>query len=61
MTFAQCVDAFLDQHSDGWKNDKHRKQWASTLDLACEAFGKLPVAEAALTAVRRRLKLDPVP
>jgi integrase len=45
MTFAQCVDAYLDQHSSGWKNDKHRKQWRSTLNTACDAFGKLPVAQ----------------
>lgn len=31
MTFAQCVAAYLEAHSDGWKNAKHRQQWENTL------------------------------
>ena len=45
MTFAQCVDAYIAQHGKTWKNDKHRKQWRSTLDRACDAFGKIVVAD----------------
>ena len=27
MTFNQCVDAYLDAHSEAWRNIKHRQQW----------------------------------
>ena len=30
-TFRDCASAFLDSHEAGWKNDKHRGQWAATL------------------------------
>jgi integrase len=43
MTFAQCCDAYLAQHSSTWKNDKHRRQWRATLNAACDSFGKLVV------------------
>ena len=55
MTFAQCVDAFLAQHSDGWRNTKHRKQWRSTLNTACAAFGALPVAQIDEAAIVKLL------
>ena len=45
MTFAQCCDAYIAQHGTTWKNDKHRKQWRSTLNRACEAFGKVEVLD----------------
>ena len=31
-TFAQAATAYIDAHSDSWRNPKHRAQWASTLD-----------------------------
>jgi integrase len=43
MTFEQCADAYLRQHSPTWRNDKHRKQWRSTLDHAVSHLGKLDV------------------
>jgi integrase len=51
MSFAQCCDAFLAQHSSSWKNDKHRHQWRSTLNTACASFGKLPVADVQTAAI----------
>jgi integrase len=45
LTFEQACKGFLRQHGGTWKNDKHAKQWRSTLDRACAAFGKLPVAQ----------------
>jgi hypothetical protein len=42
-TFRQCVDAYLDQFSSTWKNDKHRRQWRTTLNTAVAAFGDLDV------------------
>ncbi len=34
-TFGDCVDKFLSTMEKGWRNDKHRKQWRSTLDTYC--------------------------
>ncbi|WP_197423599.1 site-specific integrase [Novosphingobium sp. CCH12-A3] len=31
VTFADVADAFLKANKDGWKNDKHKAQWESTL------------------------------
>lgn len=45
MTFAQCVAAYLEAHGDGWKNAKHRQQWANTLDTYAGPFiGGIDVA-----------------
>jgi integrase len=45
MTFTQCVAAYLDAHSDGWKNAKHRQQWVNTLSTyANPIIGELNVA-----------------
>ena len=36
--------AYIAAHADGWRNLKHRQQWANTLDAyASPVFGKLPV------------------
>jgi integrase len=44
MTFEQCAKAFIASHEAGWKNDKHRAQWRSTLTTYCNpVFGALPV------------------
>jgi integrase len=45
VTFAQCVDAYLDAHGDSWKNSKHRQQWQNTLETyAGPIIGNLDVA-----------------
>ena len=31
-TFKQAATAYIDAHSDSWRNPKHRGQWASTLE-----------------------------
>jgi integrase len=51
MTFAQCVEAYIAQHGGSWKNDKHRKQWRSTLERACQAFGKVDVSKIDTAAI----------
>lgn len=44
ITFQQCVDKYLESHSDAWKNAKHRAQWRSTLEAyACPLIGELNV------------------
>jgi integrase len=32
ITFKQAVDEYIEIHSSGWKNAKHRAQWRSSLD-----------------------------
>lgn len=45
ITFRQCAEGYLKANVDGWKNEKHRAQWTSTLSLyAYPVFGDLPVA-----------------
>lgn len=44
FTFKQCAEKFLEAHGSGWRNEKHRKQWASTLKTyAFPHIGDLPV------------------
>lgn len=45
FTFQQCIDGYLDAHSDGWRNPKHRAQWRTTLETyACPTIGAMNVA-----------------
>lgn len=32
LTFKQCAEAYIEAHKAGWKNEKHQKQWTSTLE-----------------------------
>jgi integrase len=43
MSFSDCAKAYLAEHSSTWRNNKHRAQWASTLERANKAFGDLSV------------------
>jgi integrase len=43
MTFGQCVEAYLQTHEIGWKNEKHRQQWKMTLTEYCKIISDLPV------------------
>ncbi len=45
-TFGQAADLFLAAHEAGWRNPKHRAQWAMTLRAyAGPHLGALPVTE----------------
>jgi len=45
-TFSECVDAYLDAHSESWSNPKHRQQWRNTLTTyASPVIGGLDVAQ----------------
>jgi integrase len=45
-TFSECVTAFLAKHQSGWKNEKHRGQWKTTLEqYANPVIGKLFVGD----------------
>ena len=44
ITFQQCAEAFIACHKAGWKNDKHKAQWRSTMATYCyPVVGTLPV------------------
>jgi integrase len=43
-TFEQCAKAFIESHEAGWKNDKHKQQWRSSLaNHVFAVLGPLPV------------------
>ncbi|OYZ08253.1 MAG: integrase [Novosphingobium sp. 28-62-57] len=45
-TFKQLAEAFIDLRETGWRNDKHKAQWRSTLETyAYPVFGNLPVSD----------------
>jgi Arm DNA-binding domain len=45
-TFQQCAEAYFKIHNGDWSNDKHRKQWVSTMrDYVFPIIGKLNVAD----------------
>lgn len=43
ITFGECAERFIAAHSKGWKNAKHGKQWASTIETHAEKLLSLPV------------------
>ncbi len=44
VTFEECARAYISSHEAGWKNDKHRAQWRSTLaTYVYPVIGALPV------------------
>src|SRR5262249_6568062 len=58
-TFAECAEAFLKKHSNGWKNAKHRQQWQNTLrDYANPVIGKLFVSDIDTPHVVQVLERD---
>ena len=45
MSFNQCAEAYIAAQQDGWRNAKHRQQWANTLETyAGPVLGDLDVA-----------------
>ena len=45
-TFRECAEAYMEAHASDYTNDKHRKQWASTLEgYAYTKIGHLMVAD----------------
>ena len=63
-SFRTCAEAYIANHEDGWRNDKHKAQWRSTLEAyAYPLFGDTPVAsietEQVLTALQPIWKTRP--
>jgi len=42
-TFGAMADLYIETHESGWRNPKHRQQWASTLRDYCAAIRGVPV------------------
>jgi hypothetical protein len=58
-TFKECAEAYIAAHEAGWRNDKHRAQWRSTLkDYAYPIIGAVPVADVDQAMVMK--VLDPI-
>ena len=55
-TFGKTADDFLAAHEGGWRNDKHKAQWAMTLTRYCEPIRKMPVDAIDTEAVLSVLK-----
>jgi integrase len=57
MTFDAAASAYIEAHSPGWRNPKHRQQWTNTLaTYASPIFGSVPVASIDTGLVLRALK-----
>ncbi|MEQ1619290.1 MAG: tyrosine-type recombinase/integrase [Terricaulis sp.] len=57
MTFRQCAEALIASHEAGWKNAKHRQQWANTLKTyAYPVFGGLPVQAVDVSLVMKAIE-----
>ena len=51
-TFKECAEAYMEAHSQDYTNNKHRKQWASTLEsYAYPIIGKILVADISMRHV----------
>ena len=55
-TFGDAADAFLEAHEGGWRNDKHKQQWAMTLTRYCEPIRETSIASIDTEAVLSVLK-----
>lgn len=57
MTFRQAAERYIDAHSAGWKNKKHRSQWEATLETyVYPTIGGVPVRDVNLDHVRAILE-----
>jgi integrase len=51
-TFRDCAEAYIEAHASDYTNEKHRKQWASTLETyAYPVIGRLLVADVTMRHV----------
>lgn len=51
-TFRDCAEAYMTAHASNYTNDKHRKQWSSTIKTyAYPVFGKMLVSDITMRHV----------
>lgn len=59
LTFKEAAERYIAAHKPGWKNPKHGKLWASSLEAyAYPDLGELPVAQIGVEDVLRMLERD---
>jgi integrase len=60
-TFRECAEAYMEAHSSDYSNDKHRKQWPSTLEAyAYPIIGNMLVSDIVMRDVRNVLEQETV-
>ena len=58
-TFKECAEAYMDAHAAAYTNDKHRKQWASTLNTyAYPIIGNMLVSDISMRNILDVLTQD---
>jgi integrase len=58
-TFKECAEAYMEAHSSDYTNEKHRKQWASTLETyAYPVLGRMLVSDISMRHVLDVLMQD---
>jgi integrase len=58
-TVRECAKSYMDAHSSDYTNDKHRKQWSSTLvTYAYPVIGNMLVADITMRDVRNVLEQE---
>jgi integrase len=56
-TFKQLAEEYLTTHESDYRNEKHRKQWRTTIETyAYPVIGQLPIAQVGIEDVLRVLK-----
>ncbi|MBI4923072.1 MAG: integrase arm-type DNA-binding domain-containing protein [Devosia nanyangense] len=56
-TFAECASQYIASHKQGWKNEKHARQWPSTIEMYVNPFiGKMQVDQITVEDVLKVLK-----
>jgi integrase len=57
ITFKTGMELFLKTNKAGWRNDKHKAQWSSSLErYAIPTIGKLSIATVGITEITRILE-----
>ena len=52
-TFRQCAEAYIEAHSTDYRNEKHRKQWATTLETyVYPAIGNILVSDISMRNIK---------
>jgi integrase len=57
MTFDDCAAAYMKAHEAGWRNAKHRQQWANTLaTYVTPIFGAVPAGDVDVAMVMKAVE-----
>jgi integrase len=56
VTFGQCADDLVAARAPGWRNAKHRDQWAMTLKVYAAPLRELPIADISTQNVLKILQ-----